>query len=81
MQLEPVTVNGKEYTFSYEVIKNDDSEKIKFHAHHDGETKTLKVKYTKQLVEALKEVRGLDVETELKDILYKEIIKELERLQ
>jgi len=48
MQLEPVTVNGKEYTFSYEIIKNGDFERIKFHAHHDGETKTLKVEFSKQ---------------------------------
>ena len=80
MQLEPVTVNGKEYTFSYEIIKNSDYERIKMYAHHDGETKTLKAEYTKQLFEDLKRVNGLDFETELKNILYTEIIKELERL-
>ena len=78
MELEPIKVNGKEYNFTTIMRKeNTFYHKIRFYAHHDDETILLKTKYTKELLDDLREIENFDVDSVFKTLMYKGIREEL----
>ena len=77
MEINSITVSGKEYPISSTISEYGDTKKIKYSTIIDGNEHSLKVTLDTQTEEDLKEFHGLNAVDELKEIIFREMRMEI----
>jgi hypothetical protein len=77
MEINSITVSGKNYPISFAVTEESDTKKIKYSTIIDGNERSLKVTLHTQVEEDLKEFHGLNAVDELRDIITREMRMEI----